>query len=104
LLSSSIVSLYDPQTGMFVAGPRLTTARHKISSVALTDGSVLIAGGGRVLAELYDPRDNRFAEVSGAANSERFFPTVTPLSGGRVLISGGYTRGGSQRDTWIFHP
>lgn len=101
-LTSSEV--YDPRSRTFSAGPTLHATRHKIVSIALGNGSVLVAGGGRNLAELYDPVSKRFTVVTGASDTERFFPAVTPLGDDRVLISGGYTSGGAQRGTWIFQP
>lgn len=101
-LTSSEV--YDPRTKTFSAGPALHGSRHKIVSIALGNGSVLVAGGGRDLAELYDPATKRFNVIGGASDTERFFPAVTAMGDDRVWISGGYTSGGAQRGTWMFQP
>ncbi|MEO7455109.1 MAG: kelch repeat-containing protein [Gemmatimonadaceae bacterium] len=101
LLASS--EIFDPRTGQFTAGPTLTVARHKIVSAAMTNGSVLVAGGSE-LAEIYDAATGRFQRISGAGDTERLYPAVVSLGDGSVMISGGYTRGGAQASTWIFRP
>lgn len=101
-LSSS--EIYDPRTGRFSEGPSLNTSRHKTTSVAMSDGSVLVVGGGSDLAERYDPTARRFHRIAGASDTERLYPAVTLLGDNGVMISGGYTRGGAQASTWIFRP
>jgi hypothetical protein len=93
---------FDPRSRQFSAGPTMRIARHKTTSVALPDGSVLVVGGASELAEL--ERASSFAAVEGAASNERYYPTATLLSDGSVFISGGYTSSGSRADTWRFKP
>jgi hypothetical protein len=93
---------FDPQSRQFSAGPTMRIARHKTTSVALADGSVLVVGGASELAEL--ERASSFAAVEGAASNERYYPTATLLSDGSVFISGGYTSAGSRAETWRFNP
>ncbi|MEO6528768.1 MAG: kelch repeat-containing protein [Gemmatimonadaceae bacterium] len=102
-VSDRLVSteFFDPRTGRFTAGPNLGTPRHKVTAVAVSDGSLLVAGGGPNLAEFLDPLGSRFEPVSAVQNIERFYPAAVTLTDGGVFISGGYTRGGSQRDTWV---
>ena len=99
LLATS--EMYDPASERFVAGPLLTARRHKVAAVALEQDRVVIAGGATMLAEVLDFGMNAFRPVSGAGSAERFFPTVTMLGDGTALITGGYTRGGSQTATWL---
>jgi Galactose oxidase, central domain len=106
--------LYDPATSRF----RLTTAafpgtgtnmidgRYEHTATMLTDGRVLIAGGGDShaivnTAELYDPSRGSFSCVSGGAGANgtqcsgsmteyRDFAAAVALPDGEVLIVGGY--------------
>ncbi|MEO8337137.1 MAG: kelch repeat-containing protein [bacterium] len=93
---------FDPRTRQFSAGPSMRSARHKTTSLALSDGTVLVVGGATELAELL--RASEFTWIEGAASSERYFPTATTLSDSTVFISGGYTSNGSRADTWRFKP
>jgi hypothetical protein len=59
-----------------------------------------VAGGGDDLAEIFDPAQNRFERIAGAAGQERLFPGAAVLANGDALISGGYTSGGSRAEVW----
>ncbi|MEO5818018.1 MAG: kelch repeat-containing protein [Gemmatimonadaceae bacterium] len=93
---------FDSRSRQFSAGPTMRHARHKTTSVALADGSVLVVGGSSELAELH--RGSSFTAIDGAANTERYYPTASVLADGSVFISGGYTSAGSRADTWLFKP
>jgi hypothetical protein len=97
--------IYDPRTETFTPGASLERGRHKIAAAAVfAGGTIVVAGGTGSLAELYDGSLNRFQQLIGAVGIERYFPAVTDLGDGRVLISGGYTSGGSKTDTWVVRP
>ena len=86
--------LYDPVTGTFTATGRLVTGRGRHAAV-LTNGKVLIAGGGDNWTnvgndELYDPATGRFSNVSGFMGVRRRRPTAVTLPNGKVFVSGGY--------------
>ncbi|HZJ56434.1 MAG TPA: kelch repeat-containing protein [Myxococcaceae bacterium] len=95
--------IFDPSVDRFVPGPELRQGRYKFSALGLPDGSSLAVGGARFLAERLDRGLLRSLLVSDE-EALRFFPALTPLDGGQVLISGGYAAGGSQASVWRFAP
>ena len=89
----------------------LTTPRVFHSSVALPNGTVLIAGGlpafsgGAPLssAELYNPATHSFTTV-GSMNSPRWGFTMTPLQNGLVLVVGGTNSSSALSSAELFNP
>jgi hypothetical protein len=49
----NLSQFYDPATGSFTFGPHLISPRSGHTATLLSDGSVLIVGGGSQYAELY---------------------------------------------------
>lgn len=88
--------LYDPSAGSFTATGAMNTPRFKLPAAValLPDGKALVAGGG-TFAELYDETTGTFTKIPGSLGAARFFASTTLLSGGSVLITGGYAEGGS---------
>jgi len=80
--------LYDPTTSTFGSAGSMTTTRVGHTATRLSDGQVLIVGGGSTSAELYDPKTGKFSPT-GSMATLRLGHTATLLSGGRVLIVGG---------------
>ena len=71
------------------------------AATKLTDGRVLITGGGTAEAEIYDPATNTFASA-GTMTASRRNHTATLLGDGRVLIVGGdYYDPGLQRTVYL---
>jgi hypothetical protein len=98
--------LFDPKSDTFSWGPTLARPRYKHngSAVVLTNGQVLLAGGASQ-AETYDPRTSAFRLVTGDAQLTGQFSATAPLSGGRVLITGGYGADrGAQSAAWVYQP
>jgi hypothetical protein len=100
--------LFDPADDTFTAltaagNSELQTARQFAVAATLPDGQVLIAGGqnhGGSLqsAELFDPVDDTFTELTAAGSSElhtaRLGAVAAPLPDGQVLIAGGFKESG----------
>jgi hypothetical protein len=84
--------LYNPKTATFQRGPSMANQRYKIArtSVLLPNGSVLVTSGARV-AELFDQQKGEFRAVRGNFPEAYHFAAATSLSGGDVLIAGGYS-------------
>jgi hypothetical protein len=83
------VEIYGPQDS-FQPAPPMTFARAQHSCTLLDDGRVLVAGGaGAASAELFDPVSATWSSVGGLMVARRG-QTATPISGGRVLLAGGW--------------
>jgi hypothetical protein len=101
--------IYDPALGTFSATGAMNTARFKLPAAAalLPNGKVLVAGGGP-FAELYDETAGTFTKVPGSLGSARFFASLTLLSGGQALITGGYAESGNglpaTSAAWLYKP
>jgi hypothetical protein len=94
----SSVELYNPTNNKWVMTNGLNTARDSHTATLLPNGELLIAGGtfpnqsGNVPvagAEIYSATNGMWT-TNGVLNIGRFNHTATLLSGGRVLIAGGF--------------
>jgi hypothetical protein len=89
--------LFDPTTDTFTQGPNMTTAREHAAAVALSNGTVLIAGGDSgssanalSTTDIYDPATNTFNSGGGPAmNHPRTQLMATTLYTGDALFAGG---------------
>lgn len=87
--------LYDPDTDTFTRTGSMIAPRSGFTATKLTDGRVLIAGGGSSEgedalgpAELYDPETGAFTRTGSMAKA-RFWHAAALLPDGRVLVVGG---------------
>ena len=112
LLTSSsgwFVSAQSPQpVGSWAPGGAIGDGRTGAASVALSDGTTLIAGGlmndtptDTVL--LYDPATNSLA-AAGQLLAARVGHTATALEDGRVLVIGGRVGDALSADVELFDP
>ncbi|MGC2696262.1 MAG: carboxypeptidase regulatory-like domain-containing protein [Candidatus Angelobacter sp.] len=86
--------IWDPVSNTFSATASSSYALFCAGHTTLTDGRVFIAGGhvadyvGYAHAMIYDPGKNVFTSVPDM-NSGRWYPTVTTLPNGDVLVVSG---------------
>jgi hypothetical protein len=98
------VERYDPTAAAFTASGDLHAARFKLADavVRLTDGTVLVAGGG-LGVEHFDPLKSGFDLLNGDMKAARFYMTATALPDGRALILGGYdTNIAATTGAWLY--
>jgi hypothetical protein len=91
--STQTAELYDPSSGAFTPVGDMRVARAGHSATLLSNGKVLIVGGGVVDAEIFNPATNTFVAAGGTSSSS--VSTATLLAGGRVLVTGERTPDGS---------
>lgn len=82
--------LFQPPTGRWALAQSMNVERSAgtYGGTLLPDGRFLIAGGRTRSAEVYEPSANKWSLIGSMATS-RSFHTVTLLSNGTVLVSGG---------------
>ena len=93
LVSSSFAQLYDPGTGMWTATTSMNYVHDHHTATLLTNGVVLIAGGGTQFGtttncELYEPVSQTWT-VAASLIKARQTHTATLLPNGEVLATGG---------------
>jgi hypothetical protein len=80
--------LYNPATGRWRPTAPMGTARSGQTATLLSNGWVLVAGGGTASAQIYEPQRAIWVS-SGAMSTARTNAAATPLPGGHVLVTGG---------------
>jgi len=104
--------LYDPATGSFSQTlGHLANSRQWHTASLLADGKVLVAGGmldnagtATATAELFDPANQMFTATTGSMTAAREFHTVTVLSNGTVLLTGGDGGAGPLASAELYDP
>ena len=80
--------LFDPIAGTWSFTGATKSPRLGHTATLLSDGRVLVTGGGDRSAELYDPATGAWT-LTGSMSVQRAWHTATLLRDGRVLVAGG---------------
>ncbi len=101
ILALLVVAVSSPLTAQWSYTGDLQLARSSHTATLLNNGKVLIVGGNKSEAELYDPNTGIFSLTD--STNHHFFQgsSATLLPDGRVLIAGGIT---SQKYAEIYDP
>ncbi|MCX7782710.1 MAG: DUF1929 domain-containing protein, partial [Meiothermus sp.] len=97
---SSIVTLWDPVTNSFVEVNNNTTDLFCAGWAVMQDGRLLVAGGnlgtpnGSLHTNIFDPVSKTWTRGPNM-RAGRWYPSVTPLPNGELLITGGQTETGA---------
>lgn len=110
LSDETFTSLYTGgnPSGSFSATGSMTNTRMNHTATLLTNGKVLITGGGSpgsvlASAEIYDPTTGIFT-ATGSMAAARGGHTATLLANGKVLIAGGNASGSLLASAEIYDP
>ncbi len=97
---SSIVTLWDPATNTFEEVNNTTTDLFCAGWAVMQDGRLLVAGGnlgspnGSLHTNIFDPVSKTWTRGPNM-RAGRWYPSVTPLPNGELLIAGGQTHTGA---------
>ncbi len=97
---SSIVTLWDPVTNSFEEVNNNTTDLFCAGWAVIQDGRLLVAGGnlgtpnGSLHTNIFDPVSKTWTRGPNM-RAGRWYPSVTPLPNGELLITGGQTETGA---------
>jgi WD40 repeat protein len=95
--------IYDPVAGTFIATGKMAVKRLFHTATLLSNGKVLVTGGGDASAELYDPATGKFT-ATGSMSVGRGSHTATLLASGQVLIVGGTSVSGQLSTAELYDP
>src|SRR5208337_4900970 len=100
--------LYDLVAGTWSSTGSMNDARYAHAATLLTNGTVLVSGGGGVGltladAEIYDPTTATWT-LTGAPSVRYGYHTSTLLPNGQVLIAGGLGFGGVLSNADLYTP
>ncbi len=88
--STSTAELYDPATGTWTDTGSMRAGREEGGAMLLSDGTVLVAGGGQqVTTEIYHPASGEWSP-SGTMNGIHDDAQLVMLDTGDVLVAGGF--------------
>ncbi|MGH9223069.1 MAG: Ig-like domain-containing protein, partial [Acidimicrobiales bacterium] len=106
--------IFDPASNTWAAGPSLNSARHGHTATLLSDGRVLVTGGGAATApgqpavrlasaEIFNPSTGVWSALPDMS-TRRFGHVAVRLNDGRVLLAGGDDLAVANSSAELFDP
>lgn len=97
MVRSTPAEVYDPRSGSWTAIESMAVGRYRLTLTRLLDGTVLAAGGARVIhdpvtdirAERYDPASGFWTDAGDMVEARGAGHAATLLPDGRLLVIGG---------------
>ncbi|MGN6525278.1 MAG: kelch repeat-containing protein [Burkholderiaceae bacterium] len=86
--SLATAEAYDPAAGGFLPVAAMATTHSGHSATRLTDGRVLVAGGGNAQAELFDPVAGTWTPAAALAAVHTGHAAVRLADGGVLVVAG----------------
>ena len=101
--ATTLTEIYDPTTNAWTAATPMGSPRYSHTASTLSNGKVLVAGGGTdgivyATAEVYDPSTATWAPT-GAMTDHHESGAGTPLGNGYGLVAGGIVSGNTYSET-----
>ena len=94
--------LYNPASRTFAATGSMLTSSASHTATLLTNGKVIVFGGGNTAVQIFDPTPKTWSSV-GTLSTSRSFHTATRLPDGRVLVIGGADNSGNTLSSTIVY-
>jgi hypothetical protein len=92
-IGGTTTDLYDSTTNTFSPGPALGGNRLYPAAVVLSSGRILIAGGNRLDADLFEPPGS-MSTIAGLTFAHEqggeFMPALAAVAGDKAVLTGGY--------------
>jgi hypothetical protein len=102
------VEIYDPKNDSWVLAKPMSTPRSQHEAVLLNDGRVLVVGGdsqnNETSSEIYDPTAGQWSLTGSLVEKRTGAFTLTFLTNGKVLATGGSGAGGELATAEIYDP
>ena len=101
----ALIERFDFNEGKFIRIPDMKRPRARFGAAVapLLDGSVVVAGGDAAIEVVTSARGESEPSLAVSLEKGYFYSTATALSGGLVLILGGYDESGETTDrAWLF--